>query len=756
MARAELPLLGMHCAACAGRVERALGKAAGVQEASVNFATTRASVAFDPAQTDVLALRAAIQKAGYDAIVVEAPTPAEDAKAPAESLEDAEEAARAREYARQRARFWAALALTLPVAALAMGGHLLPSLEQTLDFPARPWIEMLLTAAVLFGAGREFFVGAWSAAKQRTADMNTLVAMGTFAAFALSVAATVGPRAFIERGAMTDSDMYPMSAPVYYETAAIIITLILMGRLLEARARAQTGSAIRALRELGAKVARVERDGREVEVPLAQVRVGDIVLVRPGEKVPVDGGVVAGSSHVDESMLSGEAAPVRKGAGDAVIGATLNGEGAFRFRATRVGADTTLAGIVRMVQSAQGSKAPIQHLADRVAAVFVPVVLGIALLTFGVWMLAAPASHRLQFALLTSVSVLVIACPCALGLATPTALVVGTGRGAASGILVKNGAALEMAHRVTTVVFDKTGTLTQGKPSVLQIEGADWRWLPMLLGAERQSEHPLAGAIARHLEDRGVRGGAPDEFVALSGRGIRASFGTQTLIAGNARLMEEEGVALPSEAVLDTTLTPVWVALDGHFVGALGLADALKPTSRAAVERLQGLGLEVVLLSGDNAQTAEALARQVGISRVWAGILPGEKADVVRQLQREGEVVAMVGDGINDAPALAQADVGVAMGSGVDVALEAADITLVGGDLHGVAAALALSKATMRTIKQNLFWAFAFNTLGIPIAAGVLYPFTGWLLSPVLASGLMALSSVFVVSNALRLRGWRA
>jgi P-type Cu+ transporter len=794
--RADLPLLGMHCAACANRIEKALNGAQGVESCSVNFATTCATVRYDPQQTNLTALRDVVKEAGYDAIV---PQDADgDAGAPRDdddhdhahgaaprtsSLTNAEQQARETEYRGQKTKFVLALALTIPVAFTAMGAHLVPALQSVLNAPWRLWFELLLTTPVLFWAGREFFTGAWAAAKHRAADMNTLVAIGTFSAYAYSMAATVVPGLF-HHVASTHNALGGMahgSVPdVYYEVAAIVVTLILMGRLLEARARSQTSGAIRALMGLQAKTARVERDGQERDIPIEEVRAGDIVLVRPGEKVPVDGEVLDGHSTVDESMLTGEPLPVGKGTGDTVIGATLNKTGAFRMRATKVGRDTVLQQIVRLVQEAQGSKAPIQKLADRISGVFVPVVMCVAIATFVIWFIAAPVENRLTMALLTFVSVLIIACPCALGLATPTAIMVGTGRGAQNGVLIKSGEALELAHRLTTVVLDKTGTITKGKPVVTDVFVQDEsgkmkdekdaiphsasripypsELLRLAASAERGSEHPLGEAIITSAQERGLKLSQPQGFNAIAGHGIEATVDGRKVLLGNAKLLRDRGVEIDDAAaqrLADDGKTPMFVAVDEQFAGIIAVADTVKDGSREAVEQLHRLGLEVAMLTGDNRRTAEAIARQVGIDRVLAEVLSDGKAEEIRKLQANGKTVAMVGDGINDAPALARADVGIAMGSGTDVAMEAADITLVRGDLNGVVAGIALSRATVRNIRQNLFFAFIYNVLGIPLAAGVLYPFTGGLLSPIFASLAMALSSVSVVTNALRLRGFR-
>jgi len=617
-----------------------------------------------------------------------------------------------------------------------------------------PYVLLILATPVQFWVGWQFYQGFWAPLKHKTADMNTLIAIGTSAAYLYSVAVTFMPGVFTRLG---------MGTHVYYDTAVIIITLIILGRLLEARARGQTSDAIRKLMGLRAKTARVLRHGKEEDIPVEAVEIGDQVLVRPGEKVPVDGTMVDGYSTLDESMLTGESIPVDKMAGDEVFGATLNKTGSFTFRATRVGKETMLAQIIRLVEEAQGSKAPIQRLADYVASIFVPAVLGIALLTFMVWALLGPPP-ALTFALLNLVAVLIIACPCALGLATPTAIMVGTGKGAEHGVLFKNAASLETMHKLHAIILDKTGTLTQGKPAVTDVIAHDGfeedQLLRLAASAERGSEHPLGEAIVEAARSHTVSLEDASDFAAVPGHGIRAKVEQQDVLIGNHKLMQDEGVPFGkldemAERLAAAGKTPMFVAINGRGAGIIAVADTLKPDAKAAIEALHGLGIDVMMLTGDNRRTAAAIGQQLGIDHVLAEVLPQAKAQQVKQLQAEGKRVAMVGDGINDAPALAQADVGIAIGTGTDVAMEAADITLITGDVYGVVTAMQLSRRTMRTIKQNLFWAFIYNTLGIPVAAGVLYPFIGVLLNPVFAAAAMAMSSVSVVSNSLRLRRFR-
>jgi Cu+-exporting ATPase len=619
------------------------------------------------------------------------------------------------------------------------------------DFLNSYFFLWVLATPVQFVIGWQFYKGAWGALRHKSANMNTLIAVGTSAAYLYSVAATIFPRFFISG---------TLKPEVYFDTSAMIIVLILFGKLLEARAKGRTSEAIKKLAGLQPKTARVLREGRETDVPIKEVGVGEVIVVRPGEKVPVDGVVLQGSSSVDESMITGESLPVRKKAGDEVIGATLNKTGSFQFQATKVGKETALSQIIQLVRDAQGKKAPIQRLADVIAGYFVQVVLAIALVTFVVWYLIGP-QPRLTFALLNFVAVMIIACPCALGLATPTAIMVGTGKGAEYGILVKGGESLETAHKLDTIVFDKTGTLTEGEPRVTDIvttsHFTEESVLQIAAGAEKASEHPLAEAVIQEAERRGMTLESPEHFEAIEGQGVEAEVEGQKILIGNASLMEERNVGVKdlerrAEELASEGKTPVFVAINGKAAGIIAIADVLKQNSIQAVERLSKLGLEVVMLTGDNRRTADAVARKSGIEKVISEVLPQDKVNAIKDLQAEGKRVAMVGDGINDAPALVQADVGIAIGSGTDVAMEAADITLIKGDLQGVVMAIELSRRTIRTIKQNLFWAFIYNMVGIPVAAGVLYPFLGILLNPIFAAVAMAFSSVSVVSNSLRLR----
>ena len=773
------PVEGLRFAPSAARLEAALAAVPGVMRAQANLAAESLRVTAAAGLVDPAAIAEAVREAGFTLA---------SAPAGADPLER-ERIVQAREVRDLAWRFAAAgvvaavsMVASMPLMILhqtyeadlltrlmlplhhAMA-NAMPGLFGT-DLQTLKLVLLGLTVPVMAWSGRRIYVAAWRGARYRTADMNTLIAVGTGAAFLYSATATVAPGMFDRAG---------LAADVYYEAVSTIIALVLLGRLLEARAKGRTGDALRRLVALGAKTARVVREGVEHEVAVADVVVGDLVRVRPGEKVPVDGVVQEGRSNVDESMLTGEPIPVEKGFGSAVTGGTINTTGSFVFETTRVGRDTALAQIVRLVEEAQGSRAPVQRLADRIAAVFVPTVIGIAVIAFALWMVFGPAP-ALVYAMVAFVTVLIIACPCAMGLATPTAIMVGTGRGAGLGVLIKGGAALEATAGVDTVVLDKTGTITEGRPAVTELIVAQGLMLPRAHGAEgasdedvvlalaaaveRHSEHPLAGAILREAQIRSLPVPEVAEFQSREGRGASALVGGVRVLVGSAAFLIEEGVDIgPFTDAVDTLAararTPVLVGVDGKPAGLLGLADPIKPSAVAAVRQLKRLGLHLVVVTGDMRKTAIAVAGEVGIDEVEPQMLPAGKVEVVRRLQAAGHRVAMVGDGINDAPALAAADVGIAIGTGTDVALEAADILLVQGDLRALVAGFELARRTLRTIRQNLFWAFAYNVVGIPIAAGALYPFTGVLLSPVFASAAMAISSVTVVTNSLRLRRFR-
>jgi P-type Cu+ transporter len=779
--KVTLPVSGMTCAACSSRVQRALQKQPGVHEAAVNLMVNNATVTFDPQATSAERLVEVIRETGYDA---ELPSPEQNAFAEQEAHDRARDA----EFRDLRLKSAVSLLIaaigmivSMPVMAAhaAHGGHGgMGMADPFMRWSMRvidPWVErvfpwlygvdpllltyllLAMTAFVMGWAGRHFYTRAWAAFRHHAADMNTLVATGTGAAFLFSVAATFFPGFFLDRGVAPD---------VYYEAVLFIVALILVGNTFEARAKRETSAALRKLADLRPKTARVLRDGTEADIPVEEVVRGDTVLVRPGERVPTDGEIVSGRSAVDESMLTGESLPVEKEAGDTVIGGTINRTGAFRYRATRLGADSVLSRIVTLMREAQGSRAPIQRLVDRVTGVFVPISLSIAIATFVIWFVAVDGAPLVR-AFAASVAVLIIACPCAMGLAVPTAVMVSTGRGAEMGILIKGGEALQRARDVQVVVLDKTGTVTEGRPAVTDMHLAPgWtrgedELLRLVASVESSSEHPLAEAIVTHARERGLEPEEAEGFDAVTGRGAIGVVSGAAVAIGNAALMADYAVdpaplAADAERLAGMSRTAMFVAVDGALAGLIAVADPIKPTSRDAVKRLRRMGLETVMLTGDNRRTAEAVARDAGIERVVAEVLPEGKVAEVRRLQEGGATVAMVGDGINDAPALAQADVGIAIGTGTDIAAEAGDIVLMRGDLGGVADAISLSKGSLRIMKQNLFWAFIYNSLAIPVAAGVLYPAFGLLLSPILASAAMAFSSVSVVGNSLRLRRWTA
>jgi Cu+-exporting ATPase len=730
----RIPVTGMTCAACQARVQSALQTAPGVADANVNLMMATATVHYDPAATNPDRLAAVINDAGYGAEI-----------APVERTAFEEQEARDAHVASEFQQLRRKAIITGIIGAVAM---FVPMSWA----PSAAWPMLVVSLGVMAWAGRHFYTRAFKALRHGSADMNTLVALGTGSAFLYSAAATIAPDVFASRGIAPD---------LYYEAVIIIISLVTAGNALEARARRDTAAALRGLVSLQPKTARVARDGREIDVPLESLVAGDIVIVRPGERVPVDGVVESGASAVDESMLTGESMPIAKMPGAKMIGGTMNGSGALRVRATALGSDSVLAQIVRLVRDAQGSRAPIQRLADRVSAVFVPTVVVIAIGTFLTWWLIGGNTGR---GLAAAVAVLIIACPCAMGLAVPTAVLVSTGRGAEMGILIKGGEALQRAGDVTTIVLDKTGTVTEGRPEVTGAYEADGtrldgvgRWLALAAAVERASEHPLAAAIVRRAQRDGALLRSVESFQSFPGRGATGVVGGKALAIGNAAFMAQwairvEPLAAVAARAESEAQTPVYVAVDGALAGMIAVADPVRPTSVEAIAKFKAMGMSVILLTGDNEQTARAIASSVGIDRVVAGVLPDGKAAEVKRLQEGGAVVAMVGDGVNDAPALAQADIGMAVGTGTDIAADAADVVLMRGDLRAAAQAIALSRRTMRTMKQNLFWAFVYNVVGIPIAAGMLYPWIGVLLSPMIASGAMALSSVSVVTNSIRLK----
>ena len=740
----RIPVSGMTCAACQARVQRTLQRQPGVMDAGVNLMMHDATVRYSPDAVSPEQLVAAIRDTGYGA---ELPPAVEDAFAE----QEARDRAQAEEFAELKRK----AIVSGAIGAVAMFAPM--ALMPVVPHGVVNGVLLVLTVAVMTWAGRRFYTRAWAAFRHRSADMNTLIALGTGAAFIYSLIATVAPQFFLSGGVAPD---------VYYEAVIVIIALILTGNAFEARAKAATSAALRALAGLQPSTARVVRGEQELDVPVADVRRGDVVAVRPGERLPVDGEVVSGDSAVDESMLTGESAPVPKAAGARVIGGTINRTGALHYRATTLGADSVLAQIVKLMRDAQGTRAPIQNLADRISGVFVPVVVAIAVATFVTWLVAgnmagfqAPGVR----AFAAAVAVLIIACPCAMGLAVPTAVMVATGRGAEAGVLIKGGEALQRAGAVDTVVLDKTGTVTEGRPTVTDVVLVDGSTrtsddlLALAASLESSSEHPLADAIVRRAKEGGLTLARAERFQSVTGRGAAASVSGHEVLAGNEALLAERGIDVASLRDAATRLsaeakTPVYVAVDGALAGLLAIADPIKPTSREAIAALRARRIDVVMLTGDTQRTADAVARAAGIDRVVAGVLPEGKVREIERLQQSGRVVAMVGDGVNDSAAIAQSDVGIAIGTGTDIAAEAADVVLMRGDLRSVVDAIALSRRTMRTMKQNLFWAFIYNVVGIPIAAGALYPAFGWLLSPVIASAAMAFSSVSVVANSLRLR----
>lgn len=740
-----LPIGGMTCASCVARIEKALRGKEGVISAAVNLATEKATIEYIPSVVSVPDLKKVIVDAGYS--VPELPPEA------GATVPDRERESRRKEREDLRLKLVISGSIAVFIMALMIFGHRIPIIS---GVPPRQLMMLMLILAtpVQFWAGWQFYRGAYAALKHGTADMNVLVAVGTTAAYLYSVVATLAPGLVSPAGAMPDT---------YFDTSTMIIAIILLGRLLEARAKGETSEAIRRLIGLKPRTARVIRDGIEEDIPAEDVKAGDIILVRPGEKIPVDGVVTDGYSAVDESMITGEPIPAEKKSGDNVIGATINKTGSFRFRATKVGKETVLSQIIRMVEEAQGTKAPIQRLADRVAGVFVPIVIGIAVITFLAWYYLGPKPAFI-FAMLNFIAVLIIACPCAMGLATPTAIMVGTGKGAQNGILIKGGESLESAYRINTIVLDKTGTITKGEPSLVDIIAlpgfTEEDVLYYAASAEKSSEHPLGSALVHGANARKVRLADVSRFDALPGRGIVAIVDDMVVLAGNARLMQDEdvdisGITNDYERLSSEGKTPIYVAVDGKPAGIVAVADTIKEGSKEAIDGFKRLGIETIMITGDNKRTAEAIAHRVGIQRVIAEVLPQDKANEVKKLQAEGKTVAMVGDGINDAPALAQANVGIAIGTGTDIAIESSDITLMSGDLRAVLTSIKLSRATIRTIRMNLFWAFIYNIIGIPIAAGILYPWFGILLNPIIAAAAMALSSVSVVSNSLLLNRFK-
>ena len=742
----NLKLRGMSCAACANSVEKAILTVSGVAQCHVNFGAEQAAITYNPHQTNIAEIQEAVAKAGYSAYALQE----SEILAEEDDQEQATRQAQSQDL-RRKIIVGSIISLILIIGSMPMMiGSQIPIIPNWLH---NPWLQLILTTPVQFWCGYKFYLGALKALKRRAATMDSLITLGTSAAFFYSLLVTVFP------------NFLPNQGEVYYETAAVVITLILLGQWLENRAKGQTSAAIRKLIGLQPREARVIRNGREVDIPISEVQIDEIILVRPGEKIPVDGVIISGSSTIDEAMITGESIPVEKEIGDEVIGATINKMGSFKFKATRVGKDTVLAQIVKLVQDAQGSKAPIQRLADKVTGWFVPMVMAIAIATFTVWMIL---TGNISLALSSTIGVLIIACPCALGLATPTSIMVGTGKGAEQGILIKTATSLELAHKIQTIVLDKTGTITQGKPTVTNyatVQGAkhglDLKLLRLVAAVEHHSEHPLAGAVVRYAQSQNLDLPEVSEFRAIAGNGVQGIVSERLVQIGTQGWMSELNIETSvfqeqKDLWEAEGKTVIFMAVDDELEGIISIADGIKLAAPEAIRALRKLDLEVVMLTGDNPKTAIAIARQVGIVRVEAEVRPEQKAAKIKELQEEGKIVAMVGDGINDAPALAQADVGIAIGTGTDIAIAASDITLISGELQGIVTAIELSKATIANIRQNLFFAFIYNILGIPIAAGILFPFFGWLLNPMIAGGAMALSSVSVVTNALRLRNFQS
>ena len=732
LTRQTFPVLEMTCAACAISVESMLINTPGIEKAAVNYANQSATVDYDPKAISPTGMQQVLQSIGYDLVV--------DVDDPQQVQQEAQQ----RQYESLKKRTLLAGILSVPVVLIGMFFMMMPYGK---------YIMMALSAPVVFWLGRSYFVNAWKQARHGKTNMDTLVALSTGIAFLFSAFNTLYPQFWLDRG---------QEPHVYFEAAAVVIAFISLGKLLEERAKSNTSSAIKKLMGLQPKTVRIVDGGNERELPIAQVRVGQVIVVRPGEKIPVDGVVESGESFVDESMISGEPVPIEKRPGESVFAGTINQKGAFRFTAQKVGGETVLAQIIRMVQEAQGSKAPVQKLVDRIAGIFVPVVIGIAILTFAVWMVSGGENAFTQ-ALLTSVTVLVIACPCALGLATPTAIMVGVGKGADNNILIKDAETLELGYKVNAVVLDKTGTITEGKPTVTDLawqvsDDEVTNLSPVLYALESQSEHPLADAVVERLRTNGISGTALDGFESLTSRGVSGRYGNTTYAVGNARLLTERGIVADSAlqtlatAWQNEAKTVIYFADQTRVLAVLAIADPVKQTSREAIHTLKKRGIAVYMMTGDNAQTAGAVAKAVGLIDFQAEALPADKAAFVKELQTQGKVVAMIGDGINDSQALAQADVSIAMGRGSDIAMDVAKMTLITSDLNSVPKALQLSRKTVQTIRQNLFWAFIYNLIGIPIAAGLLYPINGFLLNPMIAGAAMALSSVSVVTNSLQLR----